>query len=60
MAEMVTVGCKLPSGFVMQVGAKSVELNGLNKVAVYGADAGFTEVEKAFYDAWLVENKEKS
>ena len=60
MSETVTVACKLPNGFSMVLGNKSVELNGLNKAVVFGSTEGYTEVDKDFYDAWYAQNKSKS
>lgn len=56
----VTVGCKLPNGFTLIVGNKSVEVDGLNKTQIYGSTEAFTEVEASFWQAWVAENKNKS
>ncbi len=52
MAQMVTVGCKLPNGIVIRHGDKSVELKGWNDEAIYFGH-GLTEVDKDFWDAWI-------
>lgn len=46
------IGCKLPNGIVLEVGEKSVELNGLNKSMIVGATHATTEVEDSFWQAW--------
>lgn len=49
----VTIGCKLPNGIIMQVGEKSVVINGWNKSAIIGATHGITEgVPAELWEAW--------
>ena len=60
MSETVTVACKLPQGFDLIVGDKTVRIDGLNKIVVIGATEAYTEVDKQHWDAWLAENKNKS
>ncbi|QGX88556.1 hypothetical protein BHJ80_16750 [Escherichia coli] len=57
MAEMVTVGCKLPNGLVLEVGQKRVQVAGWrnNAVKIVGP-AVRTQVDKVFFDAWLAEH----
>lgn len=57
MAEMVTVGCKLPNGLMLEVGPKQVQVAGWrnNAVKIVGG-YGLTQVEKAFWEAWLAEH----
>ncbi|EAA1504788.1 hypothetical protein LWV02_002840 [Salmonella enterica] len=57
MAEMVTVGCKLPNGLVLEVGPERVQVAGWrnNAVKIVGG-YGLTQVEKAFWEAWLAEH----
>ncbi|EFY9786525.1 hypothetical protein NQT21_002459 [Shigella flexneri] len=57
MAEMVTVGCKLPNGLVLEVGQKRVQVAGWrnNAVKIVGG-YGLTQVDKVFFDAWLAEH----
>lgn len=52
MAEMVTVGCKLPNGLVLEVGPERVQVAGWrnNAVKIVGG-YGLTQVEKAFWEA---------
>lgn len=60
MAEVVTVGCKLPNGLVLDVeGSQSIVLNGANAATViYGY--GLTEnVDKAVFDKWLEQHKDQ-
>ncbi|EAA3939250.1 hypothetical protein DOR63_23755 [Salmonella enterica subsp. enterica] len=60
MAEMVTVGCKLPNGIVLEVGQKRVQVAGWrnNAVKIVGG-YGLTQVEKAFWEAWLAEHSQQ-
>lgn len=55
----VTVCCKLPNGFLMEMGTRddpdyqSHGLRGISHMRVAGAEWGITEgVPKAFWDAW--------
>lgn len=49
----VTVSCKLPNGLVLELGGKSVEVNGANSSVIIGG-YGLTEgVDAAFFDAWM-------
>lgn len=53
MAEVVTVGCKLPNGLVVEIDGYTVTLNGANSSQVIGG-YGLTEgVDKAAFDKWL-------
>lgn len=54
---MVTVGCKLPNGLMLEVGPKQVQVAGWrnNAVKIVGG-YGLTQVEKAFWEAWLAEH----
>ncbi|MDQ0019003.1 hypothetical protein [[Curtobacterium] plantarum] len=60
MAEVVTVGCKLPNGLVIDVdGAQPVVLAGANASNVIGG-YGLTEnVDKAVFDKWLEQHKDQ-
>jgi hypothetical protein len=49
---MVTVGCKLPNGLILELNHVKVELNGSNKAAIIGADTGYTDVDDDFWTAW--------
>ena len=58
MAKLL-VGCKLPNGIVLEHPADpsiKVELNGLNKVVIVGADHASNEVDAEFWDAWIKSN----
>ncbi|ENR5770034.1 hypothetical protein ACFXTU_002294 [Salmonella enterica] len=57
MAEMVTVGCKLPNGLVLEVGTKRVQVAGWrnNDIKIVGG-YGLTPVEKSFWEAWLAKH----
>lgn len=55
----VTIGCRLPSGLVMQVGEKFVELEGQRQtqkrsqiIILTPDDYGVTEVAADFWEAW--------
>lgn len=53
MSEVVTVGCKLPNGLVLDIDGYSVTLKGANASNVIGG-YGLTEnVDKAAFDKWL-------
>lgn len=53
MSKTVTIGCKLPSGILMQVGEKTVRINGWNNNLIVGADHGLTEdVPAELWEAW--------
>ena len=72
MAEVVIVGCKLPNGLLLNVGSKTIRINGRSrynmpsparpKHLLAGADVqyadGLTTVDKAFWDQWLSEHKD--
>lgn len=65
MADLkeVLVGCKLPHGIILEVPhpdgeIETVELNGLNKVLIVGSTFGATEVDAAFWEAWILKNAE--
>jgi hypothetical protein len=55
---MATIHCKLPNGIQLEMGEKSITLNGVNNAAIIGADYGTTEVDDAFYAEWAKANKE--
>jgi hypothetical protein len=59
MGVLVTVGCKLPNGIVIQIGEKKVKLNGFNQNMIQVGDGfGLTEgVDKEFFDAWCEKHK---
>ena len=54
---LVSVGCKLPNGIILELGEKKVVLKGLNSSELIGGH-GITEgVDKEFMDAWLLAHK---
>lgn len=61
MGKTVIVGCKLPTGIILESpldpGIK-VELNGANKATIIGAGYGSTEVDDDFWQLWAAQNKE--
>ncbi|CNH40334.1 Uncharacterised protein [Yersinia frederiksenii] len=57
MSDLVTVGCKLPNGLVLEQDGYQVELNGSNSSLVFGG-YGLTEgVDKDAFDKWLSVHK---
>lgn len=53
MSEVVTVGCKLPNGLVVDIDGYTVTLNGANASNIVGG-YGLTEnVNKDAFDKWL-------
>lgn len=54
---IVTVGCKLVNGLIIEVADKKVTLNGANSSEIIGGH-GLTEVSKDLWDAWYAANKE--
>ncbi len=59
MAELITVACKLPQGLVLELGGKTVNVNGWrNSEAKIFSGYGITEnVDKDFFDKWLKVHK---
>lgn len=53
----VTIGCKYPSGVLLQVGTTTFPINGANSSEIYGGHGITDDVPQALWDAWLVENK---
>ncbi|UPQ70541.1 hypothetical protein [Kluyvera ascorbata] len=59
MSELVTVGCKLPNGLVIEHEGYAVELNGSNSSLVVGG-YGLTEgVDKDAFEKWLSVHKDQ-
>lgn len=60
--SLVTVGCKLPAGILMQLGhgeaKKTVKLNGVNAAKVIGGFGLTDNVDEAFFDEWVRVNGE--
>jgi hypothetical protein len=58
MTNLVTVGCKLPNGLILEMGKagseqyKRVVLNGANSAKIVGG-YGLTDVDADFMAAWL-------
>jgi hypothetical protein len=55
---VAAIHCKLPNGIRLELGEKSVTLNGVNKASIIGADYGTTEVDDSFWSEWLKANKD--
>lgn len=56
-----TIGCKLPHGIVLEHPLNpsvTVELKGLNKATIIGADHATTQVDEDFWGAWEAVNEE--
>ena len=61
MSNKITVGCKLPNGLLLDVGGKTVTLNGFMKGSNIIGGYGITEnVDEELFDAWMLANKEMS
>ena len=61
MAKIVVVGCKLPHGLILEHPmdvSKKVELAGLNKAIIIGAEYASTEVDADFWDQWAAIHKD--
>ena len=56
----VTVGCKLPHGLHLDIGGKRVTLKGTNASNVIGGHGITENVDKAFFDKWMSQNKESA
>ena len=57
MADTVTVGCKYPTGVLIQVGNMTHTINGSNSSEIFGGHGITDDVPKELWDAWLAENK---
>lgn len=51
--KTVTVGCKLPSGIILELGNQEVEIHGTNSARVIGGHGITYDVDADFFDAWL-------
>ena len=57
----VIVGCRLPHGIVLDHPldpSKKIELAGLNKALIIGADHATTEVDGEFWEQWKTVHKD--
>lgn len=54
----VTIVCKLPHGIIMQVGEKTLQINGCNGAEDNNNLGLTTRVAADFWQAWLVNNKD--
>ena len=57
MTETVTVGCKYPTGVLLQVGDVTHVINGANSSEIFGGHGITEDVPKPLWDAWLAANK---
>ena len=57
MSETVVVGCKYPTGVLIQVGSTTHKINGSNSSEIFGGHGITDDVPKALWDAWVAENK---
>lgn len=60
-AKTVVVGCKLPTGVIIEHPIdplQKVTLNGANKATIIGSGYGTTEVNGEFWEVWAGCNKE--
>jgi len=61
MANRVVIGCRLPNGIILEHPsnpAKTVLLNGLNKVTIIGAEYAHNDIDADFWEAWSAANKD--
>ena len=59
-AKTVLIGCKLPHGLILDHPldvSKKVELAGLNKAIIIGADCATTPVDGEFWETWKTVHK---
>ena len=60
-AKTVLIGCKLPHGLILDHPldvSKKVELAGLNKAIIIGADCATTPVDGEFWETWKTVHKD--
>ncbi len=57
--DAVVIGCKLPNGFVMQVGEVTHVIKGFNHSVVVGGHGITEDVPKELWEAWVKENKDR-
>ena len=60
-AKTVLIGCKLPHGLILDHPldvSKKVELAGLNKAIIIGADCATTTVDGEFWETWKTVHKD--
>ena len=60
-AKTVLIGCKLPHGLILDNPldvSKKVELAGLNKAIIIGADCATTPVDGEFWETWKTVHKD--
>lgn len=58
--KTVTIGCKLPNGLVLEVGGKSVQINGANSSQVIGGHGITHNVDADLWQAWLKQNADRA
>lgn len=56
----VTVGCKLPHGIILELDEKKATIAGSNSSSIIGGHGLTEDVDKEFFDAWMLKNKELS
>lgn len=59
--KTVLIGCKLPHGLILDHPldvSKKVELAGLNKAIIIGADCATTPVDGEFWETWKTVHKD--
>lgn len=57
--KMVTIGCKLPNGLLLEVGNKNVQINGANSSNVVGGHGITYNVDAELWQAWLKQNADR-
>lgn len=56
MSKSIVIGCRLPNGIILDLNNNTVEIAGLNKAVIIGADHVTTEIDADFWDAWKAKN----
>jgi len=60
-AKQIVIGCRLPHGIVLRNPLKpedTVELAGVNKALIIGADHATTPVDAEFWETWKIAHKD--
>lgn len=57
---IVTVGCKIANGMLLELNGKKVRINGANSAQIIGGHGITENVDKEFMDEWLKKNAELS
>lgn len=58
MSDTVVIGCKYPTGVLLQVGTKTFSINGSNSSEIFGGHGITDDVPKDLWEAWCAQNKQ--